>query len=124
EYRIRTWFSFGPEANLYKFTKGAYSSFGIGLRPVTRIFFFSRPKWELFAESKGGVIVMFPQYTQQAVNYTFIGSLGADIQLSRTSSLRLSGGYNHFSNGKAKGDALNPTWDGLGISVSFVRVIL
>lgn len=122
EYRIRTWFSFGVEGNLYRFTARDYSTFGVGVQPVTRIFFFSQPKWELFAESKGGATVMLPEFSGQ-FNYTFVGSLGADAQLSQRFRLRISGGYYHFSNGKQKGDVLNPTYDGIGLSLSIVRVI-
>lgn len=121
EYRLRTWFTFGLEGNIYKFTVDDYSTVGAGIRPITRIYFWSKPKFEIFGESKGGVIIMFPQYPDKAINFTFIGNLGVDLKLFKYSTLRITGGYSHFSNGKEWGDIRNPTWDGYGMGVGFIR---
>lgn len=123
EFRIRTWFSFGGEANFYRFTSGDYSAVGLGIRPVTRLFFYSGQKLQVFGESKGGIIFMLPQTPGKLINYTFVATLGADWYLSKSIALRIAGGYSHFSNGKRKGDVQNPTWDGLGISVSILGTL-
>lgn len=123
DFQLRTWFTLGAEGVLYHFTQGQYSTVGIMLRPVTRLFVKPAPDWQIFAESKGGVIYMAPQYPDKSVNFVFVGSVGANWQYSKFNGLRLSVGYNHFSNGKQQGDAKNPTWDGLGLELSFVKVL-
>ncbi len=121
EYQLRTWFTLGAEGVLYRFTKGPYSSVGATIRPVTRLFVDATPQLQLFAEAKGGVIFMLPEYPHRLVNYVFVGSLGATWQYSKYNELRLSCGYNHLSNGKRKGDAINPTWDGIGAELMYVH---
>lgn len=64
---------------------------------------------------------MLPEYPHRLVNYFFVGSLGATWQYSKYNELRLSCGYNHLSNGKRKGDAINPTWDGIGAELMYVH---
>ncbi|MCB0701021.1 MAG: acyloxyacyl hydrolase [Chitinophagales bacterium] len=124
EYRLRTWWAGGAEVFLYKYNQKEYSSLGASIRPVSRIYFYSAKKFELFGETKGGVIFMFPQNTYRSINFTFEANLGADIYLFKNDALRISSGYNHFSNGKRTGDAINPPWDGIGISLAFVKTIL
>lgn len=123
EFQLRTWFTLGAEGVLYHFTQGQYSTVGLMIRPVTRLFVKPAPDWQIFAESKGGVIYMTPQYPDKSVNFVFVGSVGASWQYNKFHGLRLSAGYNHFSNGKQQGDAKNPTWDGLGLEFSFVKVL-
>lgn len=123
EYRLRTWWAGGGEVYVYKFSRSDYSTAGVAIRPVSRLYFYSGKKFELFGETKGGIIFMFPQDTYRSINFTFVGALGADIYLFKDDALRISGGYNHFSNGKRKGDVINPPWDGIGISFAFVKTI-
>lgn len=123
EYKIRTWFAFGGEGSVYKFTSGNYSTAGLSIRPVTRIFFYSAKRLDLFAETKGGIIFMLPQYPDKLVNFTFTGTIGADWYLKERMALRLSGGYTHFSNGKPYAELQNPTWDGLGTTIGLVRTL-
>ena len=124
EYRIRTWFSFGANVNVYKFTNDKdYSTIGLGLQPVTRLFFFSSPRFEIFGETRGGIVFMIPQYPDRSVNFTFVSSLGADLYIFRRGFLRISGGYHHFSNGKRYSDLRNPSWDGLGLNIAYAKLL-
>lgn len=123
EYKIRTWFAFGGEGSVYKFTSGNYSAAGLSIRPVTRLFFYSGKKLDIFGETKGGIIFMLPQYPDKLINFTFTATLGADWCFKEHMAIRFSGGYTHFSNGKTYADLQNPTWDGLGTTVGFVRTI-
>lgn len=123
EYKIRTWFAFGAEGNIFKFTSGNYSSAGLSVRPVTRLFFYTGKKLHIFGETKGGVIFMLPQYPAKMINFTFTANIGADWYFKDNMAIRFSGGHTHFSNGKSHADLKNPTWDGLGTSIALVRTI-
>ncbi len=123
EYKIRAWFAFGAEGSVYKFTSGNYSAAGLSVRPVTRIFFYPGKRLNVFAETKGGIIFMLPQYPDKLINFTFTATLGADWYFKERMAIRFSGGYTHFSNGKTYADLQNPTWDGLGTSIALVRKI-
>lgn len=123
EYRIRTWSSIGAEANAYKFTEGNYSTVGISLRPVTKLYFYWGRHWQLFGETKGGIIFMIPQYQHRLINFTFTGAIGADWRMNQKVALRISGGYSHFSNGKRYSDIENAPWDGIGAELSITRTL-
>lgn len=123
EYKIRTWFAFGGEVNVFKFTSDNYSTAGLSIRPVTRLFFYTGKKLDIFGETKGGIIFMLPQYPDKLINFTFTATLGADWYFNERMAIRFSGGYTHFSNGKTHADLQNPTWDGLGTSIALVRTM-
>lgn len=123
EYKLRTWWSVGGELSMYRFSSMDYSTVGISLRPATRIFYSFR-YFEVFGEARGGPIFMLPQNTHRLVNYNFVGSLGVDMYVLKNNAIRISVGYNHFSNGKPKADLINPTWDGVGVTLGFVKNIL
>lgn len=123
EYKLRTWFALGAEGNVFKFTSGNYSTAGLSIRPVTRLFFYSGKKLDLFGETKGGIIFMLPQHPDKMINFTFTANVGADWYFKEDMAIRFSGGYMHFSNGKPRAELRNPTWDGLGTSVALVRTI-
>lgn len=123
EYKLRTWFALGGEANVFKFTSPHYSTAGFSIRPVTRLFFYSGKKLDIFGETKGGIIFMLPQYPHKMINFTFTANVGADWYFKEKMAIRLAGGYTHFSNGKQYADLQNPTWDGLGTSIALVRTI-
>ncbi|MBX2906730.1 MAG: acyloxyacyl hydrolase [Taibaiella sp.] len=111
------------EANLFKFWNSAYSSLGVGVRPSLRLYPLRRPKMGVYFELKGGPIYMFPEFEKEALNYTLLASLGAQIRLSDRKYLYAGCGYTHYSNGKRWGDALNPTWDGIGAQVGIIRTL-
>lgn len=119
--RPRIWLA--GEANLFKFWNSAYSSLGVGVRPSLRLFPVKRPKLGVYFELKGGPIYMFPEFEREALNYTLLASLGAQIKLSDHKYLYAGCGYTHYSNGKRWGDALNPTWDGIGAQVGIIRTL-
>lgn len=123
EYKIRTWFAFGGEANVFKFTSSNYSSAGLTVRPVTRLLFYTGKKLTISGETKGGIIFMLPQYPDKMINFTFTANLGADWYFNDNMAIRFSGGYTHFSNGKERAELKNPTWDGFGTSIGLVRTI-
>lgn len=123
EYKMRTWFAFGGEANAFKFTSANYSSAGLSIRPVTRLLFYTGKKLTIFGETKGGIIFMLPQYPDKMINFTFTANLGADWYFNDNMAIRFAGGYMHFSNGKRAAELKNPTWDGLGTSIALVRTI-
>lgn len=102
------------EGNFYRFWNTAYSSLGIGVRPALRFYPLKREKWGLFGGLKGGIIYMLPEYPYTAVNFTLLADAGAQFSLTKHLSFYVAGGFMHYSNGKRKGNVLNPTWDGLG----------
>ncbi|MDP3555962.1 MAG: hypothetical protein Q8T03_01235 [Bacteroidota bacterium] len=61
----------GGEIHAYKFWDKYYSSLGIGYSPVLQLFLLKRAKYKLFLDTKGGIIYMFPEYQDTAVNFTF-----------------------------------------------------
>lgn len=110
----RRWFVFAAEANVFKFWNPDYSSVGLGVRPVLKLYPIRRPQFGLFWETKGGLMYMLPEYSNAAINYTLLSSIGGEINIGRGNALYAAGGYTHYSNGKRRGDAKNPTWDGFG----------
>lgn len=102
------------EGNFYRFWNTAYSSVGVGVRPALRYYPLKREKWCLFGGLKGGIIYMLPEYPYTAVNFTFLADAGAQFSVTKQLSWYVAGGFMHYSNGKRKGNVLNPTWDGLG----------
>ena len=61
----------GGEIHLYKFWDQDYSSLGFGYSVVFQRKLIERKKTQLFLETKGGVIYMFPENERTAVNFTF-----------------------------------------------------
>lgn len=118
-HRPRIWFA--GEANMFRFWNPDYSTLGIGLRPSVRVYPLQGRNVGLYAEIKGGPIYMLPEFRQQAINYTLLTSLGADVRISPGNSLFMAAGYTHYSNGKRRGDARNPTWDGIGGQVGITH---
>jgi hypothetical protein len=102
------------EGNFYRFWNTAYSSVGVGVRPAVRFYPLKREKWGLFGGLKGGIIYMLPEYQYSAVNFTLLADAGAQFSLTKHLSCYVGGGFMHYSNGKRKGNVVNPTWDGLG----------
>lgn len=102
------------EGNFYRFWNTAYSSVGVGARPALRYYPLKREKWGLFGGLKGGIIYMLPEYPYTAVNFTLLTDAGAQFSLTKHLSCYIAGGFMHYSNGKRKGNVLNPTWDGFG----------
>ncbi|MBL7690126.1 MAG: hypothetical protein JNM41_00925 [Flavipsychrobacter sp.] len=102
------------EGNFYRFWNTAYSSVGVGLRPALRFYPLKREKWGLFGGLKGGIIYMLPEYPYTAINFTFLADAGAQFSMTKHLSCYFAGGFMHYSNGKRKGNVLNPTWDGFG----------
>ncbi len=115
--------SLAAEANIFKFWNPDYSSIGLGLRPAVKYYPVQRPKYSLFAEIKGGPIYMFPEFEKEAINFTFLASLGGEVPISPHNTIYAGAGYTHYSNGKRSADLKNPTWDGFGAHVGIAHVL-
>jgi hypothetical protein len=120
EYDVHWNFRLGGAVHMYSFGNRDYSTLGLGLRPAIKFFFLRHERFSMFAEVKGGVIYMLPQYPNLAINYTFTGGLGAELPLGRVHRIRFGAGYNHFSNGRRWAEGHNPMWDGLGGYIGWV----
>jgi len=118
---LRKGFELGGELNIYKFWNSAYSSIGLGIRPVVRyhLLQFGSGLF-LLTEVKGGVICMAPEHPANAVNYTFNAGFAIEMPVKNKNKMRVGLHYSHFSNGQRSGDIENPTWDGLGLYINWL----
>lgn len=123
EYQLRTWFILGAEGALNRFTGGQYSSVGVTIRPVTRFIFHPMPQLELFGETKGGVMLMLPEYPDKLINFVFVATSGVTWYYKPDRALRAGFSYNHLSNGKRHDEVENSMWDGLGVELKYVRTL-
>jgi hypothetical protein len=122
-FQLSRWFVVSPEVDMYKFWNSDYSPLGVGFRPALKAYFLNDANWSIFAEMKGGIIYMFPEFENSAVNFTLIQSMGTEIAVSHNKRISLAIGYCHFSNGRRNDNAKNPMWDGVGASVGLIHRI-
>lgn len=120
-HRPRVWLA--GESQVFKFWNTDYSTLGMGLRPSVRVYPVRQPKTGVYIEVKGGPIYMFPEYAQEAINYTLLASVGGDLRVSARDALYFGVGYTHYSNGKRWGDSRNPTWDGIGGQLGIIHAL-
>lgn len=123
EYQLRTWFTVGAEGALNRFTGGQYSSVGATIRPVTRFMFYPTRQLELFGETKGGVMLMLPEYPDKLINFVFVATSGVTWYYKPDRAIRAGFSYNHLSNGKRHDEVENSMWDGLGVELKYVRTL-
>jgi hypothetical protein len=110
----------GGEICSFKFWDNNYSSIGIGLCPIIQLQLMKLNKNKLFFESKGGVMYMFPEYSNTAINYNLSLSPVYEIQLLEKHKLRFGVAFRHSSNGKRKEQFTNQMWDGIGFSSGWI----
>lgn len=110
----------GAEICKFKFWQTGYSSYGIGLSPIVQICIIKKNMHKLYLESKGGIMYMFPEYPETAVNYSLLLGTCYEIHLLEKHKLRFGFAYRHSSNGKIKEQPTNQMWDGIGINSGWI----
>ncbi|MES2678824.1 MAG: acyloxyacyl hydrolase [Bacteroidota bacterium] len=110
----------GLETHVNKFWDYEFSSMGLGARSVAELGLIRSNRHRVVLIAKAGAVYMFPENPGTALNFTFMGGPAYEYMVNCRNRLRIEAMYTHFSNGKTKGDATNPTWDGAGINIAWL----
>lgn len=131
-FMLRRWMSVGVEFDVLFPSDDYNKTTGFAIRPFARFYPLNKEKWRLYFESGGGFVFFleeFPRPTEQDGRLGTLWNgvtkygLGAELNLSRRTSLLFGVRHLHVSNGNKKGAERNPSHDSNGPFIGLSHTI-
>lgn len=129
-YQLRKFMSLGVEF-MALFPRDDFNkTTGFAIRPFARFYPVNRANWRLYFESGGGFVYTLTEFPQPTDRDGRLGlqlngitkyGIGADVNISRNTSVVFSVRHLHVSNGNTKGVERNPSHDSNGFSIGLLH---